>query len=300
MKEIEVSHLTKDYGHQRGVFDVSFEVEEGQCFGFLGPNGAGKTTTIRHLMGFSKAEQGKVEIQGKACWENASYLQHVIGYLPGEIALPESMTGTGFLKYMAKIRGVTEKNQIGSLLKRYELNPDLLIGQMSLGMKRKLSVVNAFLHDPKILILDEPTSGLDPMMQDCFLEHMEEEKKKGKTIFLSSHFFHEVEVCCDKVAIIKEGKLVSQFEMQQFLTQSDKVYQVTFESVGELEAFLKTWNRPNVTGQGLTRTMPVKNGEVQEWVQKISEVRVQDFSEVPFTLEQYFMQFYETSEKVDS
>lgn len=154
MSVIEVDHLTKDYGHGRGVFDVSAHVDEGECFGFLGPNGAGKSTTIRHLMGFSKPQSGTTVIDGKNCWEYSAELQHEIGYLPGEIALPAGMTGTQFLKMQKKMRGVTDASYLDKLLKKFELNPNIGLKQMSLGTKRKLAVVTAFMHDPKILVLD--------------------------------------------------------------------------------------------------------------------------------------------------
>ena len=165
MPEIEVSHLTKDYGSGRGVFDVSLEVERGERFGFLGPNGAGKTTTIRHLMGFSRPQAGTVAIHGQDCWTRSAELQRTVGYLPGEIALPAGMTGTAFLRMMERMRGVRDDEHLKMLLDTFRLDPDIPTREMSLGVKRKMAVVTAFMHDPDILILDEPTSGLDPVMQ---------------------------------------------------------------------------------------------------------------------------------------
>ena len=165
MSVIEVDSLTKDYGHGPGVFDVSAGVNEGEGFGFLGPNGAGKSTTIRHLMGFSKPQSGRTEIRGMDTWRNYAALQNVVGYLPGEIALPSGMTGTQFLSMMQKMRGLKDSSYLHGLMERFELDPNVGLKQMSLGTKRKLALVTAFMHDPDILILDEPTRGLDPLMQ---------------------------------------------------------------------------------------------------------------------------------------
>ncbi|WP_125704235.1 ABC transporter ATP-binding protein [Lacticaseibacillus daqingensis] len=159
MSVINVSHLTKDYGHGRGVFDITFHVDEGEVFGFLGPNGAGKTTTIRHIMGFSKPQTGTTAIQGRDSWQHYDQNQRQIGYLPGEIALPEALTGRQFIKMMAELRGIKDMRYTDSLIERFELDPSGGLKRMSLGMKRKLAIVTAFMHDPTILILDEPTSG---------------------------------------------------------------------------------------------------------------------------------------------
>ena len=170
MPVIEVSHLTKDYGHGRGVFDVSIKVEQGMCYGFLGPNGAGKTTTIRHLMGFSKPQSGSTSILGCDSWNCADELKNAVGYLPGEIAFPKGLTGTEFLDMQMKMRRVKEETYKNELLERFQLDPSMRVEKMSLGVRRKLAVVTAFLHDPDILILDEPTSGLDPIMQQNFID----------------------------------------------------------------------------------------------------------------------------------
>ncbi len=195
---IEVTNLTKDYGFGRGVFDVSLYVDEGEVFGFLGPNGAGKTTTIRHVMGFSKPEKGSTTVDGMDGWEKADQIQRELGYLPGEIALPANLTGTQFIRYLAALRGVTDMTKTEYLLDKFELDPSGRLKRMSLGMKRKLAIVTAFMHDPRILVLDEPTSGLDPIMQETFIEVVLEEKRAGKTILLSSHMFSEVEATCDR------------------------------------------------------------------------------------------------------
>ncbi len=293
MAIIEISHLTKDYGHGRGVFDINISVNKGQCFGFLGPNGAGKTTTIRHLMGFSKPQSGNTSICGKPGWGNAAELQNTVGYLPGEIALPSGITGTEFLRMMAKMRRIEDNAYCQKLLERFELNPDMDTKKMSLGVKRKLAVVTAFMHDPEILILDEPTSGLDPIMQQTFIEYITEEKSRGKTIFLSSHIFHEVDATCDRIAIIKDGRIVSEFDAEQLKEESDKIYRVTFNDKNSLEKLINLPYRfSSVNEKKLRARVRIKNEEINRLISDISELNVADFQEFPFTLEDYFMNFY--------
>ncbi|MCD8329682.1 MAG: ATP-binding cassette domain-containing protein [Lachnospiraceae bacterium] len=146
MSVISVDHLTKDYGHGRGVFDVNIRIDTGTCYGFLGPNGAGKTTTICHMMGFSRPQEGSTSILGKDSWENSAWLQNTVGYLPGEVTLPAGLSGTAFLRMMEQMRGVKNHEYLNMLLNRFELDPNISIKQMSLGVKRKLAVVTAFMH----------------------------------------------------------------------------------------------------------------------------------------------------------
>lgn len=293
MSVIEVNHLTKDYGHGRGVFDVSAHVDKGECFGFLGPNGAGKSTTIRHLMGFSKPQSGTTIIDGKDSWKYSAELQWEVGYLPGEIALPTGMTGTQFLEMQKRMRGVEDTYYLEKLLKKFELDPNIGLKQMSLGTKRKLAVVTAFMHDPKILILDEPTSGLDPIMQEIFIEYILEEKKRGKTIFLSSHIFHEVDASCDRIAIIRDGKIVSMFDPELLKKESDKIYRVSFNDKKQWQEFTShPYQFTSVNEKKLRARIQLKSSEITPFLDDISHYHISDFTEFPFSLEDYFMQFY--------
>ncbi len=295
MSLITVLHLTKDYGRSRGVFDINISVNKGECYGFLGPNGAGKTTTIRHLMGFSKPQRGSTAILEKDSWQNAALLQNTIGYLPGEIALPSGITGAEFLDMMAKMRHVRDRSYLGTLLERFALDPNVDTKKMSLGVKRKLAVVTAFMHDPDILILDEPTSGLDPIMQQIFIDYIMEEKKRGKTIFLSSHIFHEVDATCDRIAIIKDGKIVSEFETEQLKAESDRIYRITCR---DTMSFLKLINLPftfsSINNQKLRARVRIKANEINRLISETADLHIEDFGEFPFTLEDYFMNFYKT------
>lgn len=293
MSVIEISNLTKDYGHGRGIFDVSLNVKKGECFGFLGPNGAGKTTTIRHLMGFSKPQSGSAKIQSKDCRINAAELQQTIGYLPGEIALPTSITGDEFLQMQMKMKNVVDDSYCKMLCEKFEFNGEIETKRMSLGMKRKLAVIIAFLHDPDILILDEPTSGLDPVMQQVFIEYILSEKERGKTIFLSSHIFHEIDETCDRIAIIRDGVIVSQFVADEIKNRENKIYRVTFK---ELDGYKQFVNMPydftSKNEQKLRARAKVNDKDVNKFISDISQLDIADVHEIPFTLENYFMQFY--------
>lgn len=239
MSVIQIENLTRDYGKGKGVFDLSFHIDHGEVFGFLGPNGAGKTTTIRHLMGFLKPTAGKCTIDGLDCWKKREKIQAKLGYIPGEISFFDDMTGTEFLQFMAKYRKIGKDNRQRELTRRFDLDPKGKIKKMSKGMKQKLGIVAAFMHDPDILLLDEPTSGLDPLMQNCFIELIAEEKKRGKTILLSSHIFEEVEKTCDRIGIIRQGKLVVTDTVETLCERHVRSYTVTLETENLASAFAK-------------------------------------------------------------
>ena len=236
---IKVENLTKDYGHGRGVFDFSFYVKKGEVFGFLGPNGAGKSTTIRHIMGFSRPQKGQTSVFELESFAHYNIILKDVGYLPGEIALPEGLSGWEFIDMMSKLRGIKNQQRLNYLLKKFDFNPIGETKKMSLGDKRKLAIVVAFMNDPEVLILDEPTSGLDPVMQQVFIDFIKEEKSRGKTILLSSHIFNEVEETCDRIAIIKDGKIVSLFKSSSLKHNKNKAFEIKFNSVRGLDGFCK-------------------------------------------------------------
>ena len=239
MSMLEVDRLTRDYGGGKGVFDLTFRVGEGEVFGFLGPNGAGKTTTIRHLMGFIHPQAGSCRIDGMDCWRDRARIQRELGYIPGEIAFFDDMTGEEFLRFLEKYRGRAGAGRKAELLEMFELAPKGKIKKMSKGMKQKLGIVAAFMHDPRILLLDEPTSGLDPLMQNRFIQLLDAEKARGKTILLSSHIFEEVERTCDRVGIIRAGRLVSDEPVETLRGRYLRSYTVTLESPEQAAAFAR-------------------------------------------------------------
>ncbi len=237
MGVMEVTGVTKDYGLGRGVFDLSFSVDEGEVLGFLGPNGAGKTTTIRQLMGFIRPDKGSLQIRGKDCFRERDEIQRSLGYLPGEIAFINSMKGMEFIRFVARMKEMEGLGRAKELMERLELRADGKISRMSKGMKQKIGIVCAFMNDPEILILDEPTSGLDPLMQNRFTELVLEERKRGKTILMSSHMFEEVERTCKRAVIIKAGKLVAVEDVERLRDGRGKKIEVRFADEAQAESF---------------------------------------------------------------
>jgi len=297
MPVLQVENLTKDYGHGRGVFDVNFNVEKGEVFGYLGPNGAGKTTTIRHIMGFSRPQKGRTLVNGEDSWKKYNHIQKTLGYLPGEIALPENLTGTQFIKMMSNLRQMKDMHYTEMLIKRFELEHTGGLKRMSLGMKRKLAIVTAFMHDPDILVLDEPTSGLDPVMQGIFIDFIKSEKERGKTILLSSHIFSEVDATCDRIAIIKDGYLVSTFIANDLKHSESKTYKVEFVSKKEFERFRALmpmgYEIGSVKRHRNQAVVHVNDNHVNGFIKVLADFKLVFFTEIKFTLEDYFMNFYD-------
>ena len=293
---INVEHLTKDYGYGRGVFDVSIKVHKGECYGYLGPNGAGKSTTIRHIMGFSKPTKGKIEIFGLNSFNNTHKILAKVGYLPGEPAILLGLDGMGFLRMMQDMRGERNDERLNYLLDLFRLNPNVSVKSMSLGEKRKLAVVAAFMNDPDVLILDEPTSGLDPVMQQVFIHFIIDEKKRGKTILLSSHIFSEVDATCDTISIIKDGVHVSTFKAADLKEGDIATYNIRFRKLEDAKKYAEA-KYPSFEVVGVNEgrkivTVKVKRELYQDFFKSLRGVNVAEFSEKPFTLQDYFMSFY--------
>lgn len=296
---IEIDGFTKDYGFKRGVFDVNIYVDKGEVFGFLGPNGAGKSTTIRHLMGFSKPDEGSVKIFGLDTFENYDKILKKVGYIPGEIALPTGLSGWQFIEMMQNMQGVRNEKRLKDVLDLFELDGDLLKGEtkrMSLGVKRKLAVVTAFMSDPDVLILDEPTSGLDPVMQENFVNFIREEKRRGKTILISSHIFSEIDSTCDRIAIIKDGKIVSEFIANDLKHASRKYYIVDFKDErGKTEFLAKAKSIKSflLINDGESEVyISVDDKDLNILISVLSALPIVSFGNRKETLEDYFMKFY--------
>ncbi|MCD7797359.1 MAG: ABC transporter ATP-binding protein [Clostridiales bacterium] len=234
---IVAENLTKDYGHGRGIFDVSLDIKEGEAFGYLGTNGSGKTTTIRHMMGFLKPDGGTVAVNGLDPWENAPEVMKSVSYIPGEIAFPDLKTGTDFFRVQAQFLGVRDFSYMNHLIEFLGLDPSADLKRMSKGMKQKTAIVAALMGNRSTLILDEPTTGLDPLMRETFLELIREEKSKGRTVFMSSHIFEEIEDVCDRVAIIDGGKIKSVVNLSQFRCGSVRSYCAEFVDESSAKTF---------------------------------------------------------------
>lgn len=222
---IETRALTKSYGQARGIVELDLRVEDGEIFGFLGPNGAGKTTTIRVLMDLIRPTEGTAYIFGKDCQAEPVAIKGMIGYLPGELALWNNLTGRQTLTYLGNLRGGVEPSIIELYAERLQLDLGKKFRDYSKGNKLKVGIVQAFMHRPRLLILDEPTSGLDPLNQQEFFLMVAEARAAGATVFLSSHVLSEVEQSCDRVAIIREGRLVRVGAVREVV--AERLYRVT-------------------------------------------------------------------------
>lgn len=289
---IEIKNVTKDYGQGKGIFDVNITVKKGEVFGFLGPNGAGKTTTIRNLMGFIRPDKGSCSIAGMDCYKDAAKIQDNMGYLAGEIAFLDDLTGKQMMDFIASMKGIKDKSKMIELMERFELDPKGKIKKMSKGMKQKIGIICAFMSDPDIIILDEPTSGLDPLMQNRFIDLILVEKNKGKTIFMSSHIFEEVERTCDRTAIIKDGKIAAIENIESLKAKKRKFYTLEFESENELLRF-KAENPSIKIIQVLGKNVTVAvQGDIVKFISTVTKYKVKDLDVKRETLEEIFLHFY--------
>jgi ABC-2 type transport system ATP-binding protein len=226
---IETEKLTKSYGRKaRGIEEVNLAVEEGEVFGFLGPNGAGKTTTVRTLLGFLRPTGGRGEVFGLDIRKDSVEVRARVGNLPGEFALEDKMTGEGLLRFFARLRGVKDLGYARELAERLGAELHRPMRRLSRGNKQKIGLVQAMFHRPPLLILDEPTGGLDPLVQEEFLDIIEEVKAEGRTVFFSSHNLAEVERVCDRVGIIRGGRLVAVETTETLVDKSFRHVVLTF------------------------------------------------------------------------
>ena len=317
MSVIEIDDLTKDYGHGRGIFHINLSVNKGECFGFLGPNGAGKTTTIRHMMGFIRPDRGCAKICGLDAWKHSTELMNHVSYVPGEIAFPSLATGTEFLKLQADFLGVKDFTYMNHIIELLQLDPSANLKRMSKGMKQKTAIVAALMADREILILDEPTTGLDPLMREAFLELIREEKKRGKTIFMSSHIFEEIEEVCDRVAMIRDGRIVDTIALYQLRHWETKHFDLTFATDEDLRGFLMEWKRnggrdsdnkdsgkqcvsstiEDTDAGKYSCSVELPKSETGLLLRVLSNYTLTALHEEHLTLEQYFKKIYQKGER---
>jgi ABC-2 type transport system ATP-binding protein len=291
---IKVRNLTKRFTPEKGLFDLNFEVKKGEVFGYIGPNGAGKSTTIRHLMGFMKPDDGSSSINNLDCWAKSAEVQQLIGYLPGEIVFLEGMNGLDFLTLMQKMRKQKMTQKGDELIERFQLDVKTPIRKMSKGMKQKVGIIAAFMHDPEVLILDEPTSGLDPLMQRVFIDLILEEKKKNKTILMSSHSFQEIERTCDSAGIIKDGRLVALEDIHSLRTVQRRVFEVKVRKEIDIEIIHESKLQTEIMGK---KTVYITvQGNDQEFIQLLSRCEVEHVDTRPQDLEDIFMHYYDRRE----
>ncbi|SFB56356.1 ABC-2 type transport system ATP-binding protein [Cohnella sp. OV330] len=288
---LTVEHLTKTFKNGRGIRDVSFSVRPGEVFGFLGPNGAGKSTTIRHIMGFMKPDRGRAIVNGMDTWLRQGEVQSGIGYLPGEIAFIEGMTGREFLDFLSGMQRVRDRGRRERLIGRLQFDANTPIRKMSKGMKQKVGIVAAFMHDPEVVILDEPTSGLDPLMQKVFVELVLEEKARGKTFLMSSHSFPEIERTCDRAAIIKDGAIVTIADIHELQRMQRKLFEVTFDTAEEAAAFAKSGL--SVESLDGNRVRVAVKGDYGRFAEETAKRRVRNIDLFTQNLEDIFMDYYD-------
>lgn len=292
---IEVKNLTQVYKSGKGVFDLNFTIKEGEVFGYLGPNGAGKTTTIRNLLGFANATKGIARINGIDCRKQAAELQNDIGYLPGEIAFLDNMTGMQFLNFMGRMRRMKDMSMRDNLIKKLDLDTKGKIKKMSKGMKQKLAIITAFMHDPSVYILDEPTSGLDPFMQNIFMELIDTEKGKGKTIMMSSHIFGEVQRSCDRAGIIKDGRIIAIEEIQSLNALKQESYVITFSDANDVDKLVKSNLKAKKISNRRVRITVSHN--YKDFFEMLSTCSVVGLSAQQQSLEDVFMKYYGEKER---
>ncbi|MBN2148379.1 MAG: ABC transporter ATP-binding protein [Anaerolineales bacterium] len=290
MSVIEVSNLTKYYGKARGIVDVSFNVEEGEIFGFIGPNGAGKSTTIRLLLSLIHPTSGTGKVFGKDVVSQGPLIRRDIGYLPSEVYYYEGMKVIDLLKYSASFYESDCNERMRALSETMELEMNRRISDLSYGNKKKVGIVQGLLHSPKLLFLDEPTAGLDPLMQRKFFDLVREENARGVTVFFSSHILGEVQRLCTRVGIIREGKIAEISDIRTLQQNNYKKVRVTAEGLSP--AAFELPGVTNVQTENGTLSFFFK-GDINAVVQKISGIQLADVTIEEPTLEEIFMHYYE-------
>lgn len=291
---IQTHKLTKSYGKSRGIIDVTFDIQEGEVFGFLGPNGAGKTTTMRVLMGLLHANSGRATIGELDCWKQSTQVKKLVGYLPGEFVFDPGLRGAQIIEYLGHLRGGVDQTYVRSLVERLGLDPSKRFREYSHGNKQKLGLVQAFMHKPRVLILDEPTSGLDPLNQREFYTMIAEVHAEGRTVFLSSHILPEVEHTCDRVAIIREGQLVKIDHVSSLKSLRQHDVEISFANSASVEWFKHVAGVVKVEISADERTLQLNvQGELTEIIKIAAEHHATSIDTHEPTLEEIFLHFYE-------
>jgi ABC-2 type transport system ATP-binding protein len=293
---IQTEKLTKMYGSNRGVLELDLQVRHGEIFGFLGPNGAGKTTTIRMLLNLIAPTGGKALINGLDCQKDTVEIKKQIGYLPGEFSLYPNLTGAKTLEYFANLRGGVDWKYVTQLAQRFDFDMSKKFKQYSRGNKQKLGIIQAFMHHPSLLILDEPTGGLDPLNQQEFYRLVDEVKKNGTTIFFSSHIMSEVEKTCDRVAIIREGRLVKVGPISELTGIRSHQLEIVFAGAAPLAELEKIPGISNVTAQTEDATTTVtcvsRVDAIDAVLKTIASFKVLHFVSQEPSLEETFLEYY--------
>jgi len=296
MSAIRLERLTKFYGKARGVVDVDLEVHDGEVFGFLGPNGAGKTTTIRTLLDLIRPSRGKATVLGLDSVESSLEIRRRVGYLPGELALWEWMTGHQVLEHLSRLRGGVDEAYRNELIERLEVEAHRKVSDLSTGNKQKIGLVQAFMHKPELVILDEPTSGLDPLMQQVAYELIDEAHHDGRTVFLSSHVLPEVERIAKRVGIIRDGHVIEVASVDSLKERAVRLMEVRFGWPVPTAEFLSgIAGVADVTMSGDAATLKVE-GSMDPLVKALAGYEVLLLRTHDTPLEEIFLQLYRNGE----
>jgi ABC-2 type transport system ATP-binding protein len=293
MDAIETEGLTKSYGAARGIVDLDLAVPVGAVFGFLGPNGAGKTTAIRVLVDLLRPTSGRARVLGLDSVDDSVEIRRRVGYLPGDAATYEHLGARELLTWLARLRGGVPTSRIEDLADRFELDLDRPLGALSKGNRQKVLVVQAFMHDPELLILDEPTAGLDPLVQHEFARLVGEVARDGRTVFLSSHVLDEVQHLCDRVGVIREGRLVATETMASLQDRALRHVSIRFAEAVDPAAFAALPGVGDLTVQGGTALRCSLAGSPDALVKLAARHQVVDFLSEPADLEELFLHYYE-------
>ena len=293
---LETAGLTKFYGSTRGVEDLDLRVEEGEVFGYLGPNGAGKTTTIRLVLDLIRATRGEARVAGMDTHDKSVEVRLLIGYLPGELKTPPRSTALDFLVYLGRLRGGVDRRVVDELAERLDLDLGRRLSDLSKGNKQKAGVIAAFMHDPRLLILDEPTSGLDPLRQQDVLDLIRERAAAGRTVFLSSHELDQVEHVADRVAIVRDGRMVAVETIAGLKQRAVRRVEVRlagsaagWEQLGRVAGV-----RHLTLDDGVIRL--TVEGSMDTLVKELGRLPVQTLTSEPPELEEIFLSYYGSSD----
>ena len=290
---IDINNLTKRYGKARGIEDITFQVAEGEIFGFIGPNGSGKSTTIRTLLNFLYPTSGSAKILGKDVVKDSKYIRQHIGYLPSEVHYYDDMKVNELLRFSSGFySGNAEKHAL-LLAQRLQLDTTRKIEDLSFGNKKKVGIIQALMHEPKLLILDEPTAGLDPLMQSIFFDLLKELQQKGTTIFFSSHYLGEVQKLCDRVGIIKEGRMIKIENMDDMRANQFKKVHLHFHDKWENKLQIQGVLQEHITD---TSYEFIYNGHTKELLDQLRFIPFDDVTIEEPSLEEVFMHYYEKEE----
>lgn len=290
---IDIQKLSKRYGRsdKYALRDLTLQVQPGEVYGFLGPNGAGKSTTIRLLMNFIQPSEGSASILGLDAVNDSVDIKRSIGYLSSDAGMYRKMTGDQFLNYMSDLQPALNVKYRNELVRRLKADPSKKLGELSRGNRQKIGIIQAFMHQPQILILDEPTSGLDPLMQEEFYELVKEARQRGASVFASSHILSEVQKMCDRVGIIREGKLVGEREIAEMAEEAAQTFDITFAGKPPLARLKKITGVQNISQDGNGITLHF-HGNLGPLFAELANHEVTAIDTRQLDLEEVFLRFY--------